>query len=350
MKTNTSGDWQPAATLEVLKLRARLLQRIRAFFSQRGVLEVETPMLSAAATTDPALSSFATHYTGPLFPRGQILYLHTSPEFPMKRLLAAGAGSTYQICKVFRDGESGHLHNPEFTMLEWYRLGFDHHRLMDEVEELVTQALGTHLELDATERLSYRQVFQRHVELDPHTATVKDCAAAAKAHGINISPTLLAQNDLSAWRDLLLTHVVEPKLGQGQLTFIYDYPVSQASLARLQPGNPPVAARFELYLNGIELANGFHELADADEQRTRFEQQQQARAASGVPAVPMDERLLAAMCRDAQVSREAGCRERPLAHGLPDCAGVALGFDRLVMLACGAKSVQEAMAFPIERA
>lgn len=333
MSEKTSGDWQPTAALEVLKLRARLLERIRAFFSERGVLEVETPALSSAATTDPALASFATRYTGPLFPHGQTLYLHTSPEFPMKRLLAAGTGSIYQIGKVFRDGEAGRLHNPEFTMLEWYRVGFDHHRLIAETGELVRQLLAPYLSLDAPEQLSYREAFQRHAGLDPHTASAGDFSAATKAHKIGVPSELLTQNDLAVWRDLLLTHVVEPMLGQGRLTFIYDYPAAQASLARIQPGDPPVAARFELYLNGIELANGFHELADADEQRTRFERQLHARAASGQPVVPMDERLLAA-----------------LEHGLPDCAGVALGFDRLVMLAAGVKRIEAVIAFPIDRA
>ena len=333
MTTDASGDWQPTAALEVLKLRARLLERIRAFFSERGVLEVETPILSTAAVTDPMLASLATRYTGPRFPRGQAFYLHTSPEFPMKRLLAAGSGSIFQVCKVFRDGEAGRLHNPEFTMLEWYRVGFDHHRLMDETGELVRQLLAPYLSLETPERLSYRETFRRHAGLDPHTATSTDFATVAKAHKIGVPPELLTQNDLAVWRDLLLTHVVEPMLGQGRLTFIYDYPAAQASLARIQPGDPPVAARFELYLNGIELANGFHELADAEEQRTRFERQLHTRAASGQPLVPMDERLLAA-----------------LAQGLPDCAGVALGFDRLVMLAAGAHTIAEVLAFPVDRA
>src|SRR3990167_5889959 len=326
MTTDASGDWQPTAALEVLKLRARLLERIRAFFSERGVLEVETPVLSTAAVTDPMLASPAPRYTRPPFPRGQAFYLHTSPEFPMKRLLAAGSGSIYQICKVFRDGEAGRLHNPEFTMLEWYRVGFDYHRLMDETGELVMRLLAPTMSLDAQERLSYREAFQRHAGLDPHTASAGDFSAAAKAHKIGAPSELLTQNDLAVWRDLLLTHVIEPMLGQGRLTFIYDYPASQASLARIQPGDPPVAARFELYLNGIELA-------DAEEQRTRFERQQHARAASGQPVVPIDERLLAA-----------------LAQGLPDCAGVALGFDRLVMLAAGARTIAEVLAFPVDRA
>jgi elongation factor P--(R)-beta-lysine ligase len=326
-------DWRPSATLEVLKLRARLLERIRAFFSERGVLEVETPVLSDAATPDPALASFVTRYVGPLFARGRTLYLHTSPEFPMKRLLAAGSGPIYQIGKVFRDGEAGRLHNPEFTLIEWYRTGFDHRRLMTETGELVTQLLAPHVPLDPPERLTYREAFQRHAAIDPHAATAADFAAVAKAHRISVPPDLLAHNDLAIWRDLLLTHVVEPRLGQGRLTFLDEYPASQASLARVLPGEPPVAARFELYLNGVELANGFHELADPDEQRTRFERQLHARAAGDLPAVPPDARLLAA-----------------LQHGLPDCAGVALGFDRLVMIAAGARSVAEVIAFPFDRA
>jgi lysyl-tRNA synthetase class 2 len=327
------NDWRPAPTQEILKLRARLLERLRAFFSERGVLEVETPMLSAAATTDPALASFATRYTGPVFPDGRTLYLHTSPEFPMKRLLAAGCGSIYQICKVFRDGEAGRLHNPEFTLLEWYRLGYDHHRLMAETGELVMQLLAPPMSLKPPERLTYREAFQRHAGLDPHMAAAEDFAAAAKTHRIHAPRDLLAQNDLDVWRDLLLTHVIEPRLGQGRLTFIYDYPAGQASLARLQPGDPPRAARFELYLNGIELANGFHELADVDEQRARFERQLHARLSRGLPIVPIDERLLSA-----------------LVQGLPDCAGVALGVDRLVMLAAGARTIAEVMTFPIDRA
>ncbi|HEY5683480.1 MAG TPA: EF-P lysine aminoacylase EpmA [Sulfuricaulis sp.] len=333
MKNKSSGDWRSTATLEVLELRARLLQQIRAFFSARGVLEVETPVLSSAAATDPALASFTTRYTGPRFPHGQTLYLHTSPEFPMKRLLAAGCDSIYQICKVFRDGESGQRHNPEFTLLEWYRVSFDQHRLMTETTELVMSLLAPILKLDPPERVTYREAFLRHADIDPHTATVADYTTVAKRHNIDFPKDLMTRNDTAAWRDLLLTHVIESKLGQGRLTFLYDYPASQASLARLQPGNPPVAARFELYLNGVELANGFHELSDAEEQRLRFDHQLHFRAADGMLGVPIDERLLSA-----------------LEHGLPDCSGVALGLDRLVMVASGARTIEEVIAFPIDRA
>ncbi len=326
-------DWRPTAALEVLRLRAQLLAQVRDFFAHRAVLEVETSVLSAAGIPDPNLLSFATRYTGPGAPRGRDLYLHTSPEFAMKRLLAAGSGSIYQLCKVFRDSEAGRLHNPEFTMLEWYRVGYDHRALMPEVAELVTGLLSAHTPLEATESLSYQEAFQRHTGIDPHRASHEQFADCAASHGIHPPEALAGRHDAALWRDLLLSHVVEPRLGAGRLTFVYDYPASQAALARVRPGDPPLASRFELYVNGIELANGFHELADSAEQRTRFERQLHARTAAGLAAVPLDERLLAA-----------------LTGGLPDCAGVALGFDRLVMLAAGARTLEEVIAFPIDRA
>ena len=324
--------WRPRADLATLRLRAELLARVRAFFAARGVLEVETPMLSAAAVTDPHLASFSTVYAGPGPRYGWTLYLHTSPEFPMKRLLAADSGCIYQIARVFRDGEAGRRHNPEFTLLEWYRVGFDHHRLMDEVAELVTVLLAGRLPPAKPERLSYRELFQRHLDLNPHRTSVAELAARAKEQGVPI-PLGMPLDDADPWLDLLLTHCIEPRLGMGRLTFVYDYPASQAALARLRLDDPPVGERFELYLNGIELANGFHELGDADEQRRRFEAENAARRGLGLPLMPMDENLLAA-----------------LAVGLPDCAGVALGFDRLVMLAAGKTTLAEVLAFPFERA
>ena len=321
-----------APVFGVLRLRAELLARIRAFFATRGVLEVETPMLSAAATTDPHLASFATVYSGPGPRYGQPLYLHTSPEFPMKRLLAAGSGCIYQIARVLRDGEAGHRHNPEFTLLEWYRVGFDHHRLMNEVADLVTELLANRLPLTEPEWLSYWELFERHLGLDPHQATVVELAAVAERQGVSIPPRMPVQ-EVDPWLDLLLTHCLEPYLGQGRLCFVYDYPASQAALARLRPGNPLVGERFELYLNGIELANGFHELGDAVEQRRRFAAENATRQMRGLPVMPLDENLLAA-----------------LESGLPDCAGVALGFDRLVMLAAGKETLAEVLAFPFEQA
>lgn len=328
----TAYHWRPSADLSVLRLRAELLAQIRAFFAARGVLEVETPALSAVAITDPHLASFKTCYSGPGSQHGRPLYLHTSPEFAMKRLLAAGSGCIYQIARVFRDGEAGSRHNPEFTLLEWYRVGFDHHRLMDEVAELVGILLAGRLALAEPERLSYRQIFQHHLNLDPHRVTVADLAACAETRNISI-PTGMPPDDPDPWLDLLLTHCVEPRLGSGRLTFVHDYPASQAALARLRPDDPPVGERFELYINGIELANGFHELGDAVEQRHRFAQENAARRAVGLPIMPVDEHLLAA-----------------LEFGLPDCAGVALGFDRLVMLATRKTSLAEVLAFPLDRA
>lgn len=309
-------------------MRARTMARIREFFHRQGVMEVETPVCSRYATTDPAIESLATRYSGPGAPAGTPLYLHTSPEFPMKRLLAAGSGPIYQICKVFRDGESGRLHNPEFTLLEWYRPGFDHHRLMDEVERLVQALLP---EPQPVRRFSYRTLFQQQLGLDPHRAPVDQLRDAALARG----PSGVAQLQLShrdAWLDLLMTHCIEPAMGPG-LCFVYDYPASQAALSRVRPGDPPVAERFELYVGGVEVANGFHELTDAAEQQRRFERDLQARSAAGQPVVPMDRRLLAA-----------------LARGLPDCAGVALGIDRLLMQLSGAEQISQVIAFPLERA
>jgi lysyl-tRNA synthetase class 2 len=308
-----------------------MLARVRAFFAERDVLEVDTPILSGAATTDLHLASLATHYTGPGFAGGHPLYLHTSPEFPMKRLLAAGIGSIYQLCKVFRDGEAGRLHNPEFTMLEWYRLGFDHHRLMDEVAELVTYAMSKNAPLPV-EKLSYRDAFRRYADVDPHAATVGLLEETARRLALPV-PATMPRDDLDPWRDLLLTHVIEPQLGRDGMTFLFDYPASQAALARVRDGNPPLGERFELYIAGVEIANGFHELGDAEEQRHRFEYDLARRAQQGLTSVPMDQRLLDAL-RD----------------GLPECSGVALGFDRLVMLAAGKRSIEEVLAFPLNRA
>lgn len=320
-------NWTPSASLDILRLRARLLAGIRAFFADRGVLEVETPALSRAATPDPALHSLATRYTGPGAADGRALYLHTSPEYPMKRLLAAGSGDIYQLCKVFRDGETGRLHNPEFTLLEWYRVGFDHHAFMDEVAALVTALWGV---ARAVEKLSYSEAFARFVGIEPHHATVAMLADCARRHGI--ATETLALNDIDGWRDLLLTHVIEPRLGRDRLTFVYDYPATQAALARVRPGDPPLASRFELYVDGIEVANGFHELNDAGEQRRRLAQQRERRRARALPDVPLDEAFLSAV------------------DHLPDCAGVALGVDRLIMLIAGARAIDEVLAFPLERA
>lgn len=324
-------DWRPAASLEMLRLRARILARIRAFFSRHEVLEVDTPALSGAAATDPALHSFATTYHGPGPRSGTNCFLHTSPEFPMKRLLAAGAGSIYQICKVFRDGEYGSLHNPEFTLLEWYRTGYDHLDLMDEVEHLLREILDEIAPLSCVNHWTYRDLFREFAGVDPFTVTLSELQSLLLSRHA-VAPVGLPATDLDPWLDLTLTHVIEPRLGSG-LVFVRDYPASQAALARLRPGNPPLASRFEVYLDGIELANGFHELADAGEQRHRFMAECGRRGESGDRMVTIDEHLLAA-----------------LESGLPDCAGVALGIDRLLLVAGAKQGLQDVIAFPFDRA
>lgn len=312
-------DWRPTASREALERRAALLGRIRAFFAARGVVEVETPLLGSATVTDPHLTSFRV--AGGESP----LYLQTSPELAMKRLLAAGSGPVYQLAKAFRQGEAGRLHNPEFTILEWYRPGWDHHALLDEVDALLAEVLGT----PAAERVTYAELFARHLGVDAHRDGAERLRAAAAGHGLGEVGGL----DRDGWLQLLLSHVVEPRLGRGRPSFVLDFPVSQAALARVRDGDPPVAERFEVYVEGVELANGFHELADPAEQRRRFERDLAERRARGLAEVPIDERLLAA-----------------LESGLPDCAGVALGVDRLAMLEAGAGSLAEVMAFPLDRA
>ena len=325
----TNAGWRPTASLEVLKLRATVLARIRSYFASQDVLEVDTPALSHAASTDPALASFRTSYSGPGAADSERCYLHTSPEFPMKRLLAAGSGSIYQLCKVFRDGERGARHNPEFTLLEWYRVGYDHLDLMDEVERLLTTVLSDIMPVSSVHHWCYRDLFMEMAGVDPFVADVQALAGVLQS-GHDITVVGLADADRDAWLDLIMTHIIEPRLGEG-LVFIRDYPASQAALARLRSGNPQVASRFEVYLNGMELANGFHELSDATEQAQRFIREQARRRAAGSEAVEIDDHLLAA-----------------LQAGLPDCAGVALGVDRLLMCACGARHIQEVIAFPFE--
>lgn len=302
-----------------------MLAGVRRYFAVREVLEVETPILSAAAVSDPQIESLVTDIAG----MPGRFHLGTSPEFPMKRLLAAGSGDIYQVCKVFRDAERGRWHNPEFTMLEWYRLGFDDTALMTEVEALVAELLAPERSLAPAERLTYAEALRRHVGVDAHAASDAALDRAAADHGI----VCRAELDRDAKLDLLMGMVVGPKLGVTRPCFVCDYPASQASLARLKSGLPAVAARFEFYLEGIELANGFHELANADEQRSRFTQDLATRRTRGQVQPPLDERLLTA-----------------LQCGMPDCAGVALGFDRLVAIALGASRLSEAMAFSIDNA
>jgi lysyl-tRNA synthetase class 2 len=318
--------WRPTASLGNLRRRAELLGRVRSFFAERGVLEVETPLLGAATVSDLHLASLSCNPSRSA--ADHTLYLQTSPEFAMKRLLAAHGEPIFQICKAFRDGEGGRLHNLEFTILEWYRPGWDHHRLMAEVDGLLAVTLDT----AAGEMTTFRDVFVEHLGLDPLRAADPEIVRCAAAHGLDRGCGL-DDDDRDGWLNLLLSHCVEPHLGRGRPTFVHDFPASQAALARIRDDDPPVAERFEVWVEGVELANGFHELTDADEQRRRFCDDLSQRHARGLPAVALDERLLAA-----------------LEHGLPSSAGVALGFDRLVMLACGVNDIADVIPFPLERA
>ncbi len=326
---NPSALWGPSASPEMLRHRAGVLRRIRDFFDTRGVLEVDTPVCSRHATTDPAIESFVTRYRGPGAGSGLDCYLQTSPEFFMKRLLCAGSGPIYQICKVFRDGEWGRRHNPEFSLLEWYRPGYDHHALMDEVAELVRSLTD---DPPGVEKLTYQGIFEQALSLNPHTADSRQLRDCAIARGI-AGAEQLNLNHRDAWLDLLLTHLIEPDLGRSGLTFIYDYPGSQAALARISDGDPPLAQRFELYWQGMELANGFFELRDAEVQRARFEADNRQRQSSGALQRPADEWLLQA-----------------LEQGLPECAGVALGIDRLLMVLSGCRDIRQVLSFDFERA
>jgi lysyl-tRNA synthetase class 2 len=319
------ASWRPTATLGTLRRRAAALAVTREFFRARNVLEVETPALVNAPVSDVNLASARVDVPG----HGAPLYLHTSPEYAMKRLLAAGSGDIYQICRVFRGAERGRQHNPEFTMVEWYRLGFSLEDLMSEVAAL-TRAMLAMPEVPV-EFVSYREAVQRHAGLDPIEAPVEELQRAA--HSLGLDPKRAAAAGRDELLDLLVGARVGPALGFHSLTFVHRYPASQAALARLDPADPRVALRFELYFRGVELANGYHELASGAEQRLRFAADQDHRAHHALAVNLIDQHLLAAL--DA---------------GLPDCSGVALGFDRVLMLATGASHIDEVIAFPVERA
>jgi lysyl-tRNA synthetase class 2 len=326
--SNKDKDWQPSALLEVIQQRAECLARVRRYFAENGVLEVETPLLVSATTPDPNIPSFSMAADNPGESRR---YLSTSPEFAMKRLLAAGFGPIYQVCKAFRQGEQGSLHNPEFTLLEWYRPGFDHHRLMDEVASLVLGLAEGYRTFEAEERLTYGDCFIRYLGIDPHVADVSHLRACAEDQGLG-TDSGIAEADRDGWLDLLMSHCVQPNLGQGRLSFVYDYPASQAALAKISPGSPPVAERFELFIDGVELANGFHELQDAAEQRSRFGKELRHRQENGLEHVVIDEYFLAS-----------------LEAGLPECAGVAVGLDRLLLVLTGARRLEDVMSFSFQR-
>jgi lysyl-tRNA synthetase class 2 len=315
-------NWRPAAGIGQIQARAALLCELRQFFAERGILEVETPLLCDSGVTDPAIEPLMVEQGASLQrPR----YLQTSPEYAMKRLLAAYGEPVFQIGKAFRDGEAGARHNPEFTLLEWYRPGFGHHQLMDEVTDLVRLCLGER----PLHKRSYRQLFLELLGIDPFTASIDQLEAVARKH---LDPGTLS-GDRDLWLDLLMSHLIEPQLAAPGMCFVYDYPASQAALSCLVPVDDVIVGqRFELYVDGMELANGYFELTDADEQRRRFEQDNLRRREHGLSERPLDERLLAAM-----------------SHGLPSCSGVALGVDRLLMLMTGVSDIREVLAFDWER-
>jgi lysyl-tRNA synthetase class 2 len=317
--------WQPSASFDHLRLRANIIRAIREFFAARNVMEVETPLMCHTSVTDPFIQSIPALFQAHPNEAEQRYYLQTSPEYAMKRLLAAGSGPIYQITKAFRQGEVGRHHNPEFSMLEWYQPNFDHHQLMDEMDELLQRILH----VAKAERRTYGELFQTILAIDPHTATKEVLAATAAKHHITIHGDI---SGINTWLELLMTHCIEPRIGLDTPCFIYDFPAAQAALARIQPGNPPTAARFEVYFKGMELANGFHELQDAPEQRKRFENNLVTRQQLNLNSLPIDEFFIAA-----------------LQHGLPDCAGVALGIDRLVMMALQTNTIQDVLSFDFSR-
>lgn len=316
-----SPHWRPSATPETLIARAKILKNIRSFFEQRGVIEVETPLLSHATITDPHLEGF------PVNIHDTQAYLQTSPEYAMKRLLAAGLPDIYQLGKVFRIDDAARYHNPEFTMLEWYRLGYDLNQLMNEVDDLFVSILNC----PPAQRIAYKDSFSA-LNIDPFTVSKSQCQAIARERGMDVSKEVLSAAK-DTWLQLLFSTYVEPDLGFDAPVFIYDFPVSQASLAALDPSNPNIAKRVEVFVRGMELGNGFDELQDASLQAKRFEQDNIIRNELGLPAKPIDPLLLAA-----------------LEHGLPQCSGIAIGVDRLVMCALNKQRIEEVLSFDWPRA
>ncbi|MDD2761355.1 MAG: EF-P lysine aminoacylase EpmA [Methylomonas sp.] len=325
-----SSRWRPAADMRLLRRRAQLLADIRLFFADRAVLEVETPLLCGATGTDPNLDFFSSQFHHP--PQDKTYFLQTSPEFAMKRLLAAGSGSIYQICKAFRNGESGRLHNPEFTILEWYRVGFDLEQLMAEVVDLLVTLLASDRSELSVHSCSYRQIFTEITDLDPLSFDRRHYRQAAAEHGL-AEANALCGNDHAVWLDFLFSHLVQPSMPKQAICLVFGYPAIQSSLARINAGDPRVADRFEVFIDGMELANGFFELNDVVEQETRFEREMAYRHSHGLAPVAKD-----ALFLDA------------LKAGLPVCSGVAMGLDRLLMVAQGHDAIDRVLAFPFDRA
>lgn len=315
----------PTCSLAAIRGRAWLYSQIRQFFAQREVLEVETPILSQAGVTDLHLASIKA-FRG-LNGQQRTHYLQTSPEFAMKRLLAAGSGAIYQICKVFRDDEHGRKHNSEFTMLEWYRPNFTLEDLMDEVKALLEVCLQQRIEIN---KQSYKQVFQHKLGINPLKSTLEELRAKSYELGLEID----LGDDRLAYMDLLFSHFVEPSLGKDSITFLTDFPAELASLANIRQDDDGdfVAARFELYIDGLELANAYDELVDSEQLRKRFEEDNITRAKNGLETMPIDEHLLTAL------------------NTMPKCSGIALGIDRLLMVMLQKKNLSDVITFPAERA
>lgn len=328
-------SWSSTLSWELAQQRAEIIQKIRQFFVERKVIEVETPALSQGTVTDVYLDALSCQYSyldDGLSELSDSLYLQTSPEFHMKRLLASGYGSIFQISKAFRHEEFGRHHNPEFTMLEWYRIGFNHFDLMNEVEALLVFILGC----GKPNYWTYQELFINTVSLDPLSTNRDELLELLDAHN-KLSDWLIADSRHDTNHDLLLQHVfseiIEPNIGKSTPCFVYNFPCSQASLAKISDKDPRVAERFECYFKGIELVNGFHELTNAEAQTLRFKQDNLMRKQKGLSVMPIDQNFISA-----------------LTQGLPDCAGVALGIDRLVMLALGVTDIAEVISFPIDRA
>ena len=324
-----AADWRPTAAVTALERRAAMLAEVRAFFAERGVMEVETPLLSSETTLDLHLEPLSSTVDAPGID-GRRMYLQTSPELAMKRLLATGSGSIYQLCKAFRGGERGRWHNPEFTILEWYRVGWDVHRLMREVAALIETLLAGSRRMAPAVYVAYADLLRRHAGIDPHDASTGALRRAVEDSRSPVDTTGLDRDDLLS---RLFGERVEPRFAPDRVTVVFDYPASQAAMARLNAADPRTAERFEAYVGGIELANGYGELCDPAEQRQRLERDLANRRRTGRPLAPMPSRFLAA-----------------LESGLPACAGVALGFDRLLGLELGAESIDEVVSFPVERA
>ena len=318
-------QWQPSASIKNLLTRAKLIEEIRRFFTDRGLLEVETPVLSEFGVTDVHLATFSTEFISPFGEQSKTLWLSTSPEYHMKRLLAAGSGPIFQIGKVFRNEEAGNRHNPEFTMLEWYRPHFDMYRLINEVDDLLQQIL----ECPPAESMSYQFAFQQYVGLDPLSAEMSELVEKAKKYQLVDAE----KENRDTLLQFLFSVVVEPQIGQEAPVVVYHFPASQAALAQISSEDLRVAERFEFYYKGLELANGFHELSDAREQLRRFQQDNLQREKMGLPVRAIDTRLLSA-----------------LQAGIPNCSGVALGVDRLLMIAMGAEHIKEVISFAIDNA